>query len=60
MTPAPMIAITVVLTACLVAIIITMAFSLIDYFEKKACHHFCFRCKYRDRCDYYQNKNNPQ
>lgn len=56
MSPAPMIAVMVVLIACAVAILISTIFGLLDLFEKKNCSHFCKICKYKKICDYYQNK----
>lgn len=56
MTPAPMIAVMVIIIACTIGIIITMIFGILDHFEKKNCSHFCKVCKYRHKCDYYQNK----
>lgn len=56
MTSAPMIAVTVILIACIVAILIAMIFSILDTLEKKNCSHFCHICKYRNICDWYNYK----
>ena len=56
MTSPNMIAVMVILVALFVAIIITVAFVVLDRFEKKNCSHFCKLCKYKKKCDYYLNK----
>lgn len=56
MTPPPMIALMVCIVACIIALIISVLFVLLDHFEKKHCSHFCRTCKYKNICDYYQNK----
>ena len=59
MTPATMIAVMVILVAFLVALVITAIFCVIDTFYLKNCHHLCFFCKYKHRCDWYENKKHP-
>lgn len=68
MTPAPMIAVMVILVAILIALTIGIIFYLLEKsYEKKQCHYLCCLCEYREECDWYtlykikkQKKNRPQ
>lgn len=54
MTTPPMIAITVILLALVIAVSIGIVFTVFDYLHAKGCKHLCITCKFKKECDWYQ------